>query len=115
MVRQTVEMLRKRVGIIYGESIPLDKITLVDWFVSRLETWGTSAGMEAFREDENGGRLTMMLGGKVVVVDINLTVDRAEPDNPKNQPHQRQNVLCRAKWIRRFYDSGIYLARRVSY
>lgn len=82
MVRQTVDVLQKRVGIIYGESIPLEKSLLVDWFLSKLEGWGTSSGMEAFR-DESDGRLTIMLGGKVVVVDINLAVDRSDPENPK--------------------------------
>ena len=82
MVRQTVDVLRKRVGIIYGENIPLERTTLVDWFLSRLEGWGTSSGMEAFR-DESDGRLTMMLGGKVIVVDINLAVDRSDAEAPK--------------------------------
>ncbi|KAJ3519988.1 hypothetical protein NM688_g9223 [Phlebia brevispora] len=81
MVRQTADLLRKRVGIIYGENIPLERSMLIDWFVSRLETWGKSAGMEAFREDGVEGRLTVTLGGKIVVVDINLRVDRPETDD----------------------------------
>ena len=83
MIRQTVETLRKRVGILYGEDIPLDRNLLVLWFISKLEAWGTDAGMEAFKEDEHDGKITIMLGGKVIVVDITVAVNRTEPDWPK--------------------------------
>lgn len=82
MIRRTVETLRKRVGILYGENIPLERVVLVDWFMSKLETWGTSAGMEVFKEDEADGKITVMLGGKVMVVDINIAVDRTAPGRP---------------------------------
>lgn len=38
--------------------------------------------MEVFKEEERGGRITMMLGGKVVVVDTELAVDRSDVQNP---------------------------------
>ena len=78
----TLETLRKRAGITYGEDIPLDRATIVDWAVSRLESWGSSAGMEAFKEEERNGHMTVVLGGKVLVIDIELAIDRADPTKP---------------------------------
>ncbi|KAI8999049.1 hypothetical protein BD414DRAFT_512589 [Trametes punicea] len=81
-VRQIVTSLRKRAGATYGEDIPLDKMQLPEWFLKRLLDWGTSAGMEAFNEPERDGHSTVVLGGKVVVVDIDFSVDRTNPDLP---------------------------------
>ena len=77
-----MDILRKRVGILYGEDIPLDRTLLLEWFISKLEKWGTSAGMESFKEDENDGRTAVTLGGKVIVVDINIFADRTDPLRP---------------------------------
>lgn len=38
--------------------------------------------MEAFKDEERDGHLTMTLAGKVVVVDIDLSLDRQDPQNP---------------------------------
>ncbi|KAH9920094.1 uncharacterized protein B0H18DRAFT_881353 [Fomitopsis serialis] len=81
-VKTTLDALRKRAGITYGEDIPLDRASIVGWCVSRLEAWGASAGMEAFKEEEREGRMTVVLGGKVLVIDIDLAVDRTDPDRP---------------------------------
>ena len=78
----TLETLRKRSGITYGEDIPLDRATIVDWALSPLEAWGASAGMEAFKEEERNGRMTVMLGGKVLVIDVDLAIDRTDPEKP---------------------------------
>lgn len=78
-----MDILRKRLGIIYGEDIPLDSSQVVDWCISRFEAWGTSAGMEAFREEEREGHITLILGGKVVVVDMNLAIDRTDTRSPR--------------------------------
>lgn len=80
-VKTTVETLRKRAGIVYGEDIPLDRAAIVDWTVARLEDWGSSAGMEAFKE-ERDGHMTVVLGGKVLVIDLDLAINRADPDKP---------------------------------
>lgn len=50
---------------------------MVDWCVSRLETWGKSVGMETFKDDsrEGGGGISVVLGGKVLVVDVDFSVD----------------------------------------
>ena len=61
-----MDILRERLGIVYGEDIPLERTALVDWCISRFEAWGTSAGMEAFREEERNGHVTLILGGKVI-------------------------------------------------
>ncbi|EED83025.1 predicted protein [Postia placenta Mad-698-R] len=47
-----------------------------------LEAWGTSAQMETFREEEREGRMTVVLGGKVLVIDVELSVNRSDPDCP---------------------------------
>ncbi|OBZ67218.1 Tripeptidyl-peptidase sed3 [Grifola frondosa] len=81
-IRQTVDSLRKRVGITYGEDIPLDRNRITEWCLERLQAWGTSAGMESFKEDESGGRIPMVLGGKVLVMDIEFSVNRTVPEKP---------------------------------
>lgn len=78
-----MDILRQRLGTIYGEDIPLDRTVLVDWCISRFEAWGTSAGMEAFREEERDGHVTLILGGKVIVVDMNLAIDRSDARSPR--------------------------------
>lgn len=78
-----MDILRKRLGIIHGEDIPHDGTQLVDWCISRFEAWGTSAGMESFREEEHDGHITLILGGKVVVMDMNLAIDRANAQKPR--------------------------------
>ena len=50
--------------------------------MSRLEAWGSSAGMEAFKEEEREGRMTVVLGGKVLVIDVDLAINRADPGKP---------------------------------
>ncbi len=48
----------------------------------RLLFWGKSAGMEVFNEPERDGRTTVVLGGKVLVIDIDFAVDHTDPENP---------------------------------
>lgn len=79
---QTAKSLRKRIGVLYGEDIPFDKDALVNWCTARFEAWGTAAGMEVFKEDGGDGRITIMLGGKVIVIDMELAVDRSNQSEP---------------------------------
>ncbi|KAF9814586.1 hypothetical protein IEO21_05044 [Rhodonia placenta] len=51
-------------------------------FTVFLQAWGTSAQMETFREEEREGRMTVVLGGKVLVIDVELSVNRSDPDCP---------------------------------
>jgi hypothetical protein len=67
----------------YGEDVPLDRASIVDWCISRLESWGSSAGMETFKEEEKQGKMTVVLGGKVLVMDIDFNVVRTDPSNPR--------------------------------
>ncbi|KAK7035222.1 hypothetical protein VNI00_011989 [Paramarasmius palmivorus] len=76
-VQQTVDTLRKRSTSRYGEDIPLDRLALVEWCVSRFEVWGREVGMEAFREEKEGGIL-LVFGGKVLVIDVDFSVDLTE-------------------------------------
>ncbi|KAJ7590744.1 hypothetical protein C8J56DRAFT_541069 [Mycena floridula] len=78
-IRQTIEALRKRSGINYGEDIPLDRTTLVEWCISRFESWGNEAGMEMFRDE---GSLSLVLGGKVLVIDVDFSIDKSNPLEP---------------------------------
>lgn len=39
--------------------------------------------MEAFKEEELQGKLTVVLGGKVLVMDVDFKVSREDPLNPK--------------------------------
>lgn len=63
-------------GALYEEPIPLDRQYIPEWCMSRIETWGTKVGMESFTEDKKDGRVTMVLGGKVLVIDVELTIHR---------------------------------------
>lgn len=75
--------IRKRVDVLFGEDVPLDRDALVNWCSARFQAWGKAAGMEAFAEEERDGRITMMLGGKVIVIDVELAVDRSNPLSPE--------------------------------
>ena len=61
----------------------MDRTDVVDWCVSQLEECGKKAGMETFKEAETSGRITLILGGKVLVVDIELAVDRSDEERPQ--------------------------------
>jgi len=61
----------------------MDQTEVVDWCVSQLDQCGKKAGMETFKEAETNGKITLILGGKVLVVDIELAVDRSDEDHPK--------------------------------
>ena len=48
---------------------------IVDWCISRIEDWGRKNGMEVFKEGEDrNGKMTIMLGGKVLVIDVDLII-----------------------------------------
>jgi hypothetical protein len=80
--QQIVDALRSWPSSRYGEDVPLNPISIVDWCVSRLETWGTSVGMETFVDNGRGGGITVVLGGKVLVVDVDLSVDKMDALQP---------------------------------
>lgn len=60
----------------------MDQVDVVDWCVSQLEECGKKAGMETFKEAESYGKIPLILGGKVLVVDIELAVDRSDEEHP---------------------------------
>ncbi|KAG6920101.1 hypothetical protein DXG01_010169 [Tephrocybe rancida] len=82
-IHELVEALRARPSISYGEDIPLNPNAIVDWCIGRLESWGTSAGMETFKDDGRQGSISVVLGGKVVVVDVDFSIDTADPTKPR--------------------------------
>ena len=60
----------------YGEPIPLDQSAIVDWAIARFEEWARNAGMETFKDESTPGHVTMMLGGKMLVLDVDFAVKR---------------------------------------
>ncbi|TFK75347.1 hypothetical protein BDN72DRAFT_513121 [Pluteus cervinus] len=77
------EAFLKRPSVIFGEDIPLKPTLMVDWCISRLEAWGTSLGMETFKDDGRQGSVTLVLGGKVLVIDVDLSIDKSNPSFPR--------------------------------
>lgn len=82
-IQQTVDALKQRSRASYGEDIPQDGAALVDWCVSRCEAWGKLVGMETYKDQVGEGNISFVFGGKVLVVDLELSIDRADPSNPK--------------------------------
>lgn len=82
-IQQTVDALKQRSRASYGEDIPQDGAVLVDWCVSRCEAWGKLVGMETYKDQVGEGNISFVFGGKVLVVDLELSIDRADPSNPK--------------------------------
>ncbi len=39
--------------------------------------------METFKDEGKEGTVTVLLGGKVLVIDVDLSIDRSNPDNPR--------------------------------
>ncbi|KAG6820520.1 hypothetical protein H0H93_015993 [Arthromyces matolae] len=81
-VHQLIQGLRTRSRVHYGEDIPLKSPALVNWCIARLESWGTSAGMETFKDDGRQGSISVVLGGKVVVVDVDFAVQTTQIGKP---------------------------------
>ncbi|KAL5523559.1 hypothetical protein ACEPAG_7732 [Sanghuangporus baumii] len=73
----------KGIAATYGEPIPLDKETIVEWCISRIENWGRKNGMEVFKEEDKNGKMTVMLGGKVLVIDIDLSIQSSPSSSPR--------------------------------
>ncbi|KAJ7251801.1 hypothetical protein B0H12DRAFT_1118930 [Mycena haematopus] len=80
-IQQTIDALRKRSATSYGEDIPMDPKAVVNWCIERLESWAKSAGMETYKED--GREAGMLLAGTVLVVEVEFSINREEPLNPK--------------------------------
>jgi hypothetical protein len=78
------DIVHSRPRTLYGEDIPLDPSLIVDWCMGRLQTWGTSVGMEMFKEEVSDSRIAVVLGGKVLVLDLDFAIDRLS-DGPR--PH----------------------------
>ncbi|EGN99978.1 hypothetical protein SERLA73DRAFT_72739 [Serpula lacrymans var. lacrymans S7.3] len=77
-VHRTVSSFRNRLSSrpLYGEDIPVfpEPRALAEWCLSRIETWGATASMETFNDynPSSSSRATVVLGGKVLVIDVDL-------------------------------------------
>ncbi|KAF9059782.1 hypothetical protein BDP27DRAFT_1340716 [Rhodocollybia butyracea] len=82
-IQQTVHALKQRPKASYGEDIPQDRSVLVDWCVLRCEAWGKLVGMETFKDQVGDGNISFVFGGKVLVVDLELSIEKANTSDPK--------------------------------
>lgn len=82
-IRHLTHSLKTQAGKDYGESIPLDPGMLADWCISRIAACGSSAGMETFRDEGKEGTVTVLLGGKVLVIDVDFAIDRSDPQKAR--------------------------------
>ncbi|KAF5388850.1 hypothetical protein D9757_005667 [Collybiopsis confluens] len=82
-IQQTVRALKQRSKASYGEDIPQDRTALFDWCVSRCEAWGKLVGMETFRDQVGESTISFVFGGKVLVVDLELSIERTDPLSPR--------------------------------
>ena len=73
-----MKALRERAGIEYGEDLPA-RPNLLDWFLARLEEWGTAAGMQVFNDPEPG-KVSVAMAGTILVVDILFHVNNVDDD-----------------------------------
>ncbi|KAF9559871.1 hypothetical protein CPC08DRAFT_708496 [Agrocybe pediades] len=81
-VQHLIDVLSTRPDVMYGESIPLLSSSIPQWCVEQLVAWGKSVGMESFCDEGQEGRYTVMLGGKVLVIDVDLVLERRDPLKP---------------------------------
>ncbi|KAF9528552.1 hypothetical protein CPB83DRAFT_315918 [Crepidotus variabilis] len=81
-VENLVDALKTRSGVSYGENVPLQSSVIPDWCVNQLVSWGTSVGMETFKDDSKPGSPTVVLGGKVLVIDAEFAIDRTNVEKP---------------------------------
>lgn len=83
-VKTLVDCLRTRSGVKYGETLPLNAADVPGWCIQQFVAWGTLLGMEAYQSDETQGGSTVVMGGKVLVIDVDFAIHRGSTgDNPK--------------------------------
>lgn len=75
-------MLSKRSGVSYGENIPLLATSVPEWCVDQVKNWGTSVGMETFKDESREGTSTVVLGGKSLVIDVDFAISHEDPLKP---------------------------------
>jgi hypothetical protein len=63
--------------------VSADQVDVVDWCVLQLGGCRKKAGMETFKDVETKGKITLIVGGKALVVDIELSMDRNDETRPK--------------------------------
>lgn len=56
---------------------------IANFCISKLEDWSTQAGLESFKDEQREGNITIMLGGKVLVVDVEFSINKENPLKPR--------------------------------
>lgn len=82
-VQHLIKSLKARPGVNFGENIPLLATSLPDWCIEQLISLGKSLGMEAFQDGSREGCATVVLGGKLMVIDVDFVVQRNDLLKPK--------------------------------
>jgi hypothetical protein len=83
-VQQMAQTLRAHVSSrTFGEDVPAALEAIPDWCIAQLEKWGKNAGMEAFPQEESDGHVSVLLGGKVLVLDVDFLISRDDILSPK--------------------------------
>lgn len=66
----------------YSADVPMDQTDVADQRVSRPDECGKKARMGTFKEADTNGKITPILGDKVLVEDIESTVDHNGEAHP---------------------------------
>uniref|UniRef100_A0A8H7Y857 Mediator complex subunit 1 n=1 Tax=Psilocybe cubensis TaxID=181762 RepID=A0A8H7Y857_PSICU len=80
-VRHLIDSLSKRPDVLYGENVPLLEASFPQWCIEQLAIWGKAIGMETFTENKEGG-YTVMLAGKVLLIDVDFSIKHENPFKP---------------------------------
>ncbi|GJJ06302.1 hypothetical protein Clacol_000493 [Clathrus columnatus] len=72
--RSRIKALRTRKGIDYGEEVPSNLVPIDEWFSAQLESWAQEAGMQVYTDRETENKITLILSGKILVLDIDIKV-----------------------------------------
>lgn len=81
--KEFAEALRDRASTTYSEDIPLEPTSIANFCISRFEEWSTQAGLESFKDEQREGNVTIVLGGKVLVIDVDFSINKEDPTRPR--------------------------------
>ncbi|KAF8971056.1 hypothetical protein BDZ97DRAFT_1787474 [Flammula alnicola] len=100
-IQHLIDVLSQRSGVSYGENIPLLATSFPQWCVDQLAAWGTSVGMETFKDESREGCWTVVLGGKILVIDKYCTEMQKDEDSrdPQYAASLRKDMLNHLRYL----------------